>query len=272
MERSVIQSRQNPLVKSLSRLRNRKDREERQRFLVEGLRELQQALRHEVWIESLVVCPDHFKSPGHHEWLQQAENEDVEILELAPAAFEKMSSRESPDGLIGVAVKRDFLLEGAKLPDHPLVLVIEQVEKPGNLGAMLRTADAAGVDCVICCDPVTDLYNPNVIRSSQGLVFALPVFLATWEQCRHFLQRSGIQTVATTPAATRGIWETDLSGPVALLLGSEKDGLSDEALRTADLQVSIPMLGAADSLNVSVSAAVVLFEALRQRQTRTATP
>lgn len=272
MERSIIHSRQNPLVKSLSRLKSRKDREQRQRFLVEGLRELRQALRNEVWIESLVVCPPHFKSEQHGELLRQAEAEDVEIHELAPGAFEKISTREGPDGIIGVAVQRDFLLEGAKLPDNPLLLVVERVEKPGNLGAILRTADAAGVDCVICCDPVTDLYNPNVIRSSQGLVFALPVFLASWDRCREFLRQTGIRSFATSPAAPVGLWETDLTGPVALLLGSEKDGLSGEALKLADETVSIPMLGAADSLNLSVSAAVVLFEALRQRQITPATP
>lgn len=264
-ERESITSRQNPRIKELSRLKNRRDREESQRFLVEGLRELRHAVNHEIWIETLLICPALFKSPDHARLVTEAEEAEVEIVELGPDAFQKVSSREGPDGLIGVAVQRDFLLEGAALPENPFLLVIEKVEKPGNLGAMLRTADAAGVDCIICCDPVTDLYNPNIIRSSQGMVFALPIFVTRWETCRDFLKAHHVRTFATTPDAPQPIWEADLRGGVALFVGSEKDGLSPEILQAVDERVVIPMQGSADSLNVSVSAAISLYEAMRQR-------
>lgn len=236
---------------------------------MEGLRELTCAVAHDVWVETLLICPEIWKDTGRAEALvREAEAADVEILELDTGAFGKVSFRESPDGLIGVAVKREFLLEGAALPPNPLVMVVEKVEKPGNLGAILRTADAAGVDCVLCCDPVTDIFNPHVIRNSQGLVFALPVFIAPWEKCHSFLQSAGVPTYATTPSARTPLWEADLSGPAALLLGGEKDGLSARILEAADHRVLIPMQGAADSLNVSVAAAVCLFEAARQRQAK----
>jgi len=268
MARQVIQSRQNPLVKSLSRLKTRHGREERERFLIEGFRELSHAVASDVWIETLIICPALFKSEAQTTLVAGAEAAEVEIVELAEPAYRKISTREGPDGLIGVAIKREFLLEGAVLPENPLLVVVEKTEKPGNLGAILRTADAAGVDCVICCDPVTDIYNPNVIRSSQGLVFALPVFITSWSQCRKFLNSAGIQTVAATPHADTPIWEVDLAGPTAILLGSEKDGLSPEILNAINTRALIPMQGSADSLNVSASAAICLFEASRQRQNK----
>lgn len=264
-DRESITSRHNPRLKALTRLKSRRTRKETQRFLVEGLRELRHAVAHEIWVETLLICPSHFKTSEHSTLVEEAGDAAVEILELSPEAFQKVSSREGPDGLIGVAVQRDFLLEGAALPENPFVLVIENVEKPGNLGAMLRTADAAGVDCVLCCDPVVDLYNPNVIRSSQGLVFALPIFLTNWKSGREFLKKNQVRTFATTPDAEKAIWDADLTGGVALLVGSEKDGLSPETLLDVEEKIVIPMRGSADSLNVSVSAAIALYEAMRQR-------
>ena len=264
-DRESISSRHNPRLKAFTRLKNRRAREDTQRFLIEGLRELRHAVAHEIWIETLLICPSYFKTVEHQRLVEEARDAEVEILELGSEAFQKVSSREGPDGLIGVAVQRDFLLEGAALPENPFVLVVEKVEKPGNLGAMLRTADAAGVDCVLCCDPVIDLYNPNVIRSSQGLVFALPIFLTDWRNGRDFLKKNQVRTFATTPDAEKALWEADLSGGVALLVGSEKDGLSPEVLQEVEEKVVIPMRGSADSLNVSVSAAISLYEAMRQR-------
>ncbi len=261
----VITSRQNPIVKAVARLWTRSAREEENRFLIEGFREITRAVENDVWIDTLCVCPDLFKSDAHPRLVESARVAEVEVLAFGPDAFHKISHREGADGLLAVAARREFLLEGAALPQNPLVLVIEQVEKPGNLGAMLRTADAAGVDCVICCDPVVDLYNPNVIRSSQGIVFALPVFTVPSAKAISYLRHAGLKTVATTPAGDRPLWDLDLSGPVAIVLGSEKDGLSDTWLKAADQRARIPMAGCTDSLNVSVSAAVCLFESARQR-------
>lgn len=266
MPDEIISSRQNPTVKALARLRERKVREREERFLIEGFREIQRAVENEIWVDQLCFCPALFKqSQAQAAMVESARENDVECLEFAPEAFRKISGREGPDGLLAVAAMRTFLLEGAALPENPLVLVVEKVEKPGNLGAICRSAEAAGVDCLICCDPVTDPFNPHVIRNSQGLVFALPVFVETAEKSLSFLRRNGVPIFATTPVGARPIWQCDLSGPAALVFGSERDGLGPAWLEQADHRVVIPMNGVADSLNLSVSAAVCLFEAARQR-------
>ena len=142
----------------------------------------------------------------------------------------------------------------------------ESVEKPGNLGALLRTADSAGCDALIICDPVTDVFNPNVVRSSQGAVFSVPVAVCSSTEAAAWLRTNKIKTLATTPAATKTFWDVDAKTPTALLLGSEKDGLSEFWLKSADEKISIPQAGLSDSLNVSMAAAIVLFEAVRQRR------
>jgi TrmH family RNA methyltransferase len=147
-----------------------------------------------------------------------------------------------------------------------LLLVAESVEKPGNLGALLRTADSAGCDALIVCDPITDLFNPNVVRSSQGALFSVPVAVCTSQQAAAWMKAKGVRSLATSPAATKAYWDVDCRGPVALLLGSEKDGLTDFWLKGADEKISIPQAGLSDSLNVSNAAAICLFEAVRQRR------
>jgi TrmH family RNA methyltransferase len=261
-----IQSRQNPRVQNLARLRERAGREAQGRFLVEGLRELERALLRPGTIEDIYFCPDHFRGEEANALLDRAAAAGIPVCHLAALAFEKVSLREGPDGLLGVARAWKSTLEELKLSANPLLLLLEHVEKPGNLGALLRSADAAGVDAVIVCDPVTDLFNPNVVRNSQGTLFSLPVVVAESAAALAFLRQRNIAIVATTPDSKHDYWEIDLRGPVALALGGEKNGLTTFWIEAADHRARIPMAGLADSLNVAAAAAIALYEAVRQRR------
>jgi TrmH family RNA methyltransferase len=182
------------------------------------------------------------------------------------AVFEKISYREGPDGILAVGPLVGKALADLKLPKNPLILVAEGLEKPGNLGALLRTADGAGADAVIICDPATDLNNPNVIRASIGTLFYLPVAEAASSEALAFLKAKGIKTLSAVPDAEAVYTDVDLTGPAAIVVGAEDKGLSDVWKNSADLSVNIPMLGKNDSLNVSVAAAILLYEAVRQRR------
>jgi TrmH family RNA methyltransferase len=262
----VIQSRQNPRVQALARLRDRAEREARGLFLVEGLRELSRALERQVAVTEVYFCPAMFRGSEAAELVTRSRLAGLACCELGEAAFEKVSGREGPDGLLGVAKIWQRALTDLKLTAAPLLLVAESVEKPGNLGALLRTADSAGCDALIICDPITDIFNPNVVRSSQGALFSMPVAVGTSAEVVAWMKAQGIQSLATTPAATKSFWDVDMRRPSALLLGSEKDGLSDFMLSAANEKISIPQAGLSDSLNVSMAAGIVLFEAVRQRR------
>jgi TrmH family RNA methyltransferase len=176
-----------------------------------------------------------------------------------------MSHREGPDGWLGVFPIPQRSLDDLKLGESPLVIIAESVEKPGNLGAILRTADAAGVDALLVCDPRVDLWNPNVIRASRGAVFAVPTVEVDNASALAWLKSKGMQVLAATPSAEMSYTAVDLTRPSAIAVGTEDDGLSDFWLSNADLKVLIPMLGKVNSLNVSVSTALITYEALRQR-------
>ncbi len=266
MSDEIIQSRQNPRVQAVARLRDRPEREARGRFIAEGLRELGRALERKVKVEEIYFCPEMFRGSEAAELVSRCRSAGIICCEVGRSAFEKMSGREGPDGLLGVAHTWECSLERLNLSDKPLLLVAESIEKPGNLGALLRTADSAGCEALIVCEPVTDVFNPNVVRSSQGAVFSVPVAVCTSEEAALWMKKKGVRTLATTPAATKTFWDVDCRGPVALLLGSEKDGLSNFWLEGADEKISIPQAGLSDSLNVSSAAAIVLFEAVRQRR------
>mgnify|MGYP001605414794 CR=1 FL=1 len=265
MEPEFVQSRQNPRVQNLARLRERTHRDEQARFLVEGRRELERALARGV-VTEIYFCPEHFRHDTSKALLTRAQEAGVETCRLAPAAFEKVSLREGPDGLLGVAKSWRHSLADLKLEPQSLVLVMESIEKPGNLGALLRTAEAAGA-AVIVCDPVTDLFNPHVVRNSQGALFSLPVAVTDTGAAVEFLRAQNFAIVATTPGAEKCYWDFDLRGATAIAFGSEKDGLSAAFLDAADEQVRIPMANQGDSLNVASAAAIMLFEAKRQRVT-----
>ncbi len=252
-----IESPQNPRVKALAALKERRERERTGRFLVEGRREVERALKAGLFLETLLLGP-------------KARPEDralaggAEVLELSERALARVSTRENPAQVIGVfRLPRKSLAEVA-LGAAPLVLVLLGLEKPGNLGAILRAADGAGADLVLVAEGV-DLFSPQVIRNSTGAVFALPVYPVSEEEAARFLEDQNLPLVAATPEGERLYWEGDYRGGVAFLLGAEDKGLPEAWKRRAQVRVRIPMRGRADSLNVAVTAALLLYEALRQR-------
>jgi len=252
----------NPRVKSLLTLRRPRTRAELGRTLVEGYDEVLLVVTVGVEVFELYVCPD-LAEPGRV----------AEVVAVAPvrpvtvsrAVFEKVSYRDSPDGFLAVCRPPGVALDEVRLPERPMVVVCEGIEKPGNLGAILRTADAAGVDLVISADPRTDLANPNVIRASRGAAYAVPVATADLGTAYAWLAERDIAVGAASPDATTPHTEADLRGAVAIVVGTEHEGLTEAAGRRADTLVRIPMSGRLNSLNVSVSLAVLVYEAVRQR-------
>jgi TrmH family RNA methyltransferase len=197
--------------------------------------------------------------------IDQARLAGAELVEMAPGPFGKVSYRDRPEGLLAVAKQFQTRLTDREVGPRPLVLVVEAIEKPGNLGTMLRTADATGVDLVIVTDPTTDIFNPNVVRASTGMLFEIPIAVSSGPEAIQWLRQRSIPIVATTPATSATHWDADLSNAAALVVGTEQYGLSDAWLHAADLKIRIPMEGRADSLNAAMAAGVVLYEALRQR-------
>lgn len=260
----MITSRQNPRIKALARLKTKKGRREAGAFLVEGAREVARALASpRVTPELLVVDPKRL-APAEAEVLRG--HPEVERLEVAPAVMEKLSYREHPGGLLLVARAQVPALADLALGPNPLVLVAVGLEKPGNLGAIFRSADATGAG-VIVADARLDPYNPNVIRASTGTVFTVPFLELDREETLAFLKERGAQRVAATPHAKKTYWDLDYHPPTAFLIGPEATGLPQAWLDAADTTVKIPMAGTADSLNAAVTAALLLYEARRQRRT-----
>ncbi len=260
----LITSTTNPRVKGLVRLRTRRERDATGRFLVEGYRELARALQGGIALEELYHCPSLYL--GRNEpALVEAAATTTEVVELGEEAFRRISHRDRPEGLLGVARQFPTGLERLVLGDVPLVLVVESIEKPGNLGAMLRTAEGAGADGIVVCDPATDPFNPNVVRASLGTLFLVPLVVSGSAEALAWLRARDVAIFAATPSADLVHWQVDYRGPVALLIGSEQYGLSNLWLEAATHRVRIPMAGTVDSLNAATAAGVLLFEALRQR-------
>lgn len=270
MEDAYIQSRNNEQVKNLVKLRERKHRDRQERFLVEGLRETGHALGAGFTIETIYYCPELFPTDAHSEFIDDQRRENTrQLVRMSDEAFSKAAYREGPDGIIGVGLQQGSSLTDLSLTNNPLILVLEGIEKPGNLGAILRSADGSGADAVILVDCVLDLYNPNAIRSSQGLIFALPIITTARDTLQSWLIDNQIQRIATTPDAEKMHWEVDYTKASALFFGSESDGLTDYWLSEIDARIRIPMAGRADSLNVAAAAVVCLYEAARQRNSIT---
>ncbi|MDF1594592.1 MAG: RNA methyltransferase [Acidimicrobiia bacterium] len=265
MVAELITSLQNPRIKSLVRLRNRRERDRTQRFLIEGYRELRRAVDRRVSVEALFVCEELFLGSNEPQLIHDARSTGAEVIEVGADAFTKVSYRDRPEGLIAVAQQFETDLGSLESAPDALYLIVESIEKPGNLGTMLRTADAAGVTAVIVADPTTDPFNPNVVRASLGCLFTVPLGIAATGETLRWLEQSGIRTIATTPDASTLLWEADLTGAVAIVVGSEQYGLSDAWFEAAGDRVRIPMSGEADSLNAAMAAGVALFEAVRQR-------
>ena len=260
-----ITSLQNPRIKQLVKLRERRDRDDAGLFLVEGYREVRRALEKSVRLVELYFCAEWFLGENEPALLEQARERGTLLFELSKEAFAKCSYRDRPDGLLAIAAQWKHGLADLQLGSQPFLLVVESIEKPGNLGTILRSADAAGVDGVIVCDAVTDIFNPNVVRSSTGVLFSVPVVVAESRTVHAWLCEKGIRVVATTPDTPHLYTKADLRGPLAIVMGSEQYGLSEFWLKESNLLVRIPMAGQADSLNVAMATIITLFEAVRQR-------
>lgn len=263
--RRRVDSPKNPVVSEALRLKDHRRRAQSGLFLVEGARETERALGAGLKARTLLVSPELAQGRPWERLADLVEASGAEVVELSRAAFERLSHRQGPDGVALVAVTPERSLP-ERLGPEGLVLVLDGLEKPGNVGALLRTADAAGVTAVILTGEGTDVENPNVIRASQGSSFAVPVHVAPADAAIARLRENGFRLVAASPRARLAHWEADLTGAVAVVLGAEDRGLSPELEAAADELVKVPMAtGAADSLNVSVAGAVVLYEAVRQR-------
>jgi len=260
-----IESPSNPTVKDLVRLRDRSHRDEAGLLLIEGYRELTRAVASGVKVQTVYFCEEFFLGDNEAALLAEAARNGARLVSLARAPFAKISYRDRPDGLLATAPKVGMRLCDLTLSASPLLVVAERIEKPGNLGSLLRSADAVGADAVLVCDGVTDINNPNVVRASTGTLFTVPVVEAGSEETFAFLAEHGIKLLAATPHAESVYTEVDLASPVAIAVGAEQYGLTEAWMRRADLAVRIPMAGVADSLNVATAATVLLFEAARQR-------
>ena len=262
-----ITSLQNPGVKEVVKLSKRSARDEAGLLLVEGYRELKRALENGWKPVSVYFCPELYLGKNEPALIQRAADAGAQLFECTPSVFEKMAYRDRPEGLLGVGPQVKGSLEHLELTSRqPLLIVAEAIEKPGNLGTILRSADAAGVDAVIVCDQCTDINNPNVVRASTGTLFAVPVVEASSADALTWLRRRGVKILAATPHAEADYTDVDLAGPVAIVVGAEQYGLSETWMKEADLKVRIPMRGQADSLNVSAATTILLFEAVRQRK------
>ncbi len=259
----TITSGQNPKIKTLLELQEKsKLRREMGLFVVEGRRELSHCLDAGFVPDTVFICPEIFDSSAEVYPLPIG----TKVFEVSRNVYEKIAYRGGTEGIIAEIKYKDRKLEDIELRDNPLVIVLESVEKPGNLGAVLRSADAAGADAVIICDPLTDLYNPNLIRSSIGAIFTRQVVAATSEETIAWLKAHGISILTAQLQDSSLYYDTPMTGPTAIVMGTESTGLTDIWRKAADRHILIPMLGALDSLNVSVSAAILLYEAVRQRR------
>lgn len=261
----AITSLTNPRVKRLVRLRSRRYRDLERSFLIEGFRTLVRAVESGILIEELYVCEDLFLGTNEPALVDRIVAGGTRLHRLAPLPFRKAAYRDRPEGLLAVAPQFETRLENLEPPDGSLVLVVEAIEKPGNLGTMMRTADAAGAVAVVVTDPGTDPFNPNVVRASLGSLFTVPLAVGSTEEAMAWLAGAGFTPVVTSPAAALRHWEIPYRGSVAVVIGSEQYGLSHRWLDGRYTAVRIPMTGSADSLNASAAAGIVLFEAVRQR-------
>jgi TrmH family RNA methyltransferase len=257
--REIIASAKNPQIKEILRLQKPRERKEEGLIVVEGHQEILMAIGAGFEIEKLFFCSD-FAGAKRIEEIRG----DL-MISVVPSVFKKIAYRENPDGFLALVKSKNLELEKIKLSKNPLVIVLESVEKPGNLGAILRSADAAGADAVIISDQRTDIYNPNVIRASLGTVFTNQVATSSAKEIQKWLSKNKIKSLAATPEADKIYTKVNYKGGIAVVVGEEHKGLSEEWLEKADEKIKIPMAGKIDSLNVSASTAIILFEAIRQR-------
>lgn len=268
MSEPDITSRHNPRFKRTLKLREGRERRRTGQLLVDGAREVLRALQSGIKpIEALLdIRNDNVRT---QEALAELRKREVPVVTVASDLFAKLAFGDRADGLLLVAESAQHTLNDLKLPSNGFIAVVEGVEKPGNLGAILRTTDGAGVDAVIVADSKVDLYNPNTIRASVGTLFRENIATSTSIEAQEWLVKNNVQVVVATPEATQPYYQTDLTQPTAIVLGSEALGVSDVWRKDKVVQVSLPMHGVADSLNVSATAAILLYETRRQRDVKT---
>ena len=260
MEKEIITSAQNPKIKNLLLLQEKsRARKEQGLFVVEGRRELEHCIEAGFRVRTVFVCEEiaHSAIPSAVE--------ESRVIRVPEALYRKIAYREGTEGIIAEVEMKSRGLEDLRLPENPLVVVLEAVEKPGNLGAVLRTADAAGVDAVIVADPLTDLYNPNLIRASIGAIFTVPTVAAPSADVISWLKANGIRILTAQLQDSSLYYDVDMKRGTAIVMGTESTGLTQPWRNAADAHIRIPMLGRLDSLNVSVSASILIYEAVRQR-------
>lgn len=263
---TIITSTQNTRVKKLILLQQKSaERRKAGLFVVEGRRELLHCLHSGYEIDTLFYCPQLLFVAGEDGELRRVIAANPS-LEVSAEVYERIAYRGSTEGVVAQMKVKTMALADLQLPDNPLLMVLERVEKPGNLGAVLRSADAAAADAVIVCDPLTDLYNPNLIRSSIGAIFTVPTVACSSVDCIAFLKERGIRILTAQLQDSHLYYDTDMRRGTALVMGTEATGLTEPWRQAADAHIRIPMKGKLDSLNVSVSAAILLFEAVRQRE------
>lgn len=267
-----LSSLQNPRIKQLVKLRDRSERDKTGHFLIEGYRELLRAVDANHVVEELFICPALFLGSNENSLVARIVKKGAVLYTCEEAVFRKISYRDRPDGLIALAPQThlnlstlDDLLRNKPVP---FLVIAEAIEKPGNLGTILRSSDAVGLDSLIVCDRCTDIHNPNVVRASVGTLFTVPVVEAKGEETLQWLKAKQIAIVAATPSAHHEFTDVDLSGPVAIAVGTEQLGLSERWMKQSDIQVRIPMYGIADSLNVAMATTLLLYEVLRQRRAK----
>ena len=263
-----ITSIQNPLIKEIIQLQEKsRVRKKKGLFIIEGYREISLAIKAKYFIESILFCDDIISSNKIEEILNSSLNQDVEIIEISKEVYQKISHRKTTEGIIAIAKSKALILDDLSLKSNPLILIAEAPEKPGNLGALLRTADAANLDAVLIANPLTDLYNPNIIRSSVGCLFTIQIAIGTTDEILNFLNQNNIKIyTAALNKNSKNYTLIDYTQPSAIAVGTEATGLSKEWLENSNQNIIIPMQGEIDSLNVSVSAAIIIFEAKRQRK------
>lgn len=260
-----ITSVQNPYIKELIQLQEKsRNRKKSGQFVMEGLREIEIAVRNGYEITSLLICSDFITDDALGKLKVQLQN-NAELIEISRDVYQKIAYRDSTEGIVAVAKIKAHDLRNLQLPENPLIIVLESPEKPGNIGAVLRTADAAHADAVIIADARTDLYNPNIVRSSVGALFTNRIAMATSEETLSFLKQHHIAVYSAILQEAVPYYTVDFKKGSAIVMGTEATGLTSLWREESDANIIIPMEGQIDSMNVSVAAAVLMFEAKRQR-------
>lgn len=257
-----LTSSQNPFIKSLIQLQEKaKARKQSGTFLIEGMREIELAVKGNYELESVLFLPELVTA----QQISKLTNSQVEVIEISKEVYQKLAYRDTTEGILAVAKTKSLQLSDLKLPKNPLILIMEAIEKPGNIGAVLRTCDAAKVDAVLIANPKTDLYNPNIVRSSVGCLFTNQIATGTTEEIIDFLLKNKINFYSATLQNSTSYHTQNYTTPTALVVGTEATGLTHLWREKATQNIIIPMQGEIDSMNVSVAAAILIFEAKRQR-------